>query len=186
MGMFLNTKTPLELYRLFVSEPYFVDKTSLIKELIPSVGTEKRFFCITRPRRFGKTVMANMIGAFFGKNGNGKELFGKLDISGENVYETHLNMHNVVFIDFSRMPRDCSGYQEYIDRIQNGLNQDLANAYPELGIDVNSAVWDAFQMIFENTGDRFLFVLDEWDAVFHKTFITDAESNAYRRYRQYV
>lgn len=182
MGMFLNTKALLESYRLTVSDPYFVDKTALIKELVPSLGTEKRFFCVTRPRRFGKTVMANMIGAFFGKNGNGKDLFEKLEISGEDAYGTHLNMHNVIFIDFSRMPRDCSGYQEYIDRIQNGLNRDLINAYPELGIEVDSAVWDAFQTVFENTGDRFCFVLDEWDAVFHKPFITEENRKNYMEF----
>lgn len=179
MGMFLNTRAPLESYRLMVSDPYFVDKTSLIGELLPSLGTEKRFFCITRPRRFGKTVMANMIGAFFGKNGMGDDLFDHLHAAKISGYRTHLHAHQVVFIDFSRMPRDCAGYQEYIDRIQNGLNQDLAEAYPKLGIHTEDAVWDVFRMVFEKTGDRFLFVMDEWDAVFHKSFITEEDKKSY-------
>lgn len=51
----------------FRRDAYFIDKTALPGELISALGTEKRFFCITRPRRFGKSVMANMAGAFFGK-----------------------------------------------------------------------------------------------------------------------
>lgn len=179
MGMFLNTKAPFESYRLMAADPYFIDKTALISELLPSLDMEKRFFCITRPRRFGKTVMANMVGAFFGKSSSGEDLFGTLQISNEEIYKDHLNAHNVVFIDFSRMPRDCSDYQEYIDRIQNGLNRDLAEAYPELGIRVDGAVWDAFQTVFEETGDRFLFVMDEWDAIFHKSFIKEEDKESY-------
>lgn len=179
MGMFLNTKAPFESYRLMAADPYFIDKTALISELLPSLDMEKRFFCITRPRRFGKTVMANMVGAFFGKSSSGEDLFGALQISKEEIYKDHLNAHNVVFIDFSRMPRDCSDYQEYIDRIQNGLNRDLAEAYPELGIRVDGAAWDAFQTVFEETGDRFLFVMDEWDAIFHKSFIKEEDKESY-------
>ncbi|MDE6973773.1 MAG: AAA family ATPase, partial [Lachnospiraceae bacterium] len=75
MGMFLNSKIPFESYRLVKRDSYFVDKTALLKELIPFLEVEKRFFCITRPRRFGKSVMANMIGAFFEKSVDAHEIF---------------------------------------------------------------------------------------------------------------
>lgn len=67
MGMFLDSIIPFNSYQTTASGTYFVDKSSLLEELMPAVGTEERFFCITRPRRFGKSVMANMIAAFFGK-----------------------------------------------------------------------------------------------------------------------
>lgn len=75
MGRYLNSKLPFENYRSMVKDTYFVDKTDLISQLIPSLEKEKRFLCITRPGRFGKSVMANMIGAFFGKAGDGEEIF---------------------------------------------------------------------------------------------------------------
>lgn len=67
MGMFLNSKTPFEAYKIVASGNYFVDKSKLLEELIPELGTEERFYCITRPRRFGKSIMANMVGAFLEK-----------------------------------------------------------------------------------------------------------------------
>ena len=67
MGMFLNSIIPYETYKAVVYDPYFVDKTSILDELMPLLGKMQRYICITRPRRFGKTVMANMIVAFFGK-----------------------------------------------------------------------------------------------------------------------
>ena len=61
MGRFLNSITPVDAYRSTVSGKYFVDKSKLIGELIPELGMDERFFCFTRPRRFGKSIMANMI-----------------------------------------------------------------------------------------------------------------------------
>ena len=67
MGIFLDSKVPFEAYKSVVSGRYFVDKSKLLEELFPALGTEERFYCITRPRRFGKSIMASMIGTFFWK-----------------------------------------------------------------------------------------------------------------------
>ena len=64
MGQFLNNKEPYDKYRMVMNGTYFVDKSEILEELIPALQQEQRFFCITRPRRFGKTIMANMIAAF--------------------------------------------------------------------------------------------------------------------------
>ena len=81
MGMFLNSRVPHDGYKATARGRYFVDKTALIAELIPALGMNERFFCITRPRRFGKSVMANMVGAFFGKNADASEVFEDLEIA---------------------------------------------------------------------------------------------------------
>ena len=67
MGFYLNSAAPGALYKSETENPYFVDKSQLLEALIPFVQQGNKHICITRPRRFGKTVMANMIGAFFGK-----------------------------------------------------------------------------------------------------------------------
>lgn len=179
MGMFLNSRIPYDAYRATVSGRYFVDKSSLIEELFPAVGMDERFFCFTRPRRFGKSVMANMVGAFFGRAVRSEELFDKLSISRSDDYHKHLNKHNLIYIDFSEIPRDCRNYNDYIDRIQNGINSDLAEAYPEISIDTAGTTWDILNDIFLKTNDKFVFVIDEWDAVFHMSFITDDDRKMY-------
>ena len=179
MGTFLNSLVPLNSYQTTASGTYFVDKSSLLDELLPAIGTEERFFCITRPRRFGKSVMANMIAAFFGKAADAEKIFKNLKISSSELYKKHLNRHHVIYIDFSEMPRDCANYQNYIDRIQNGINSDLAEGYPDIPIDTAKAVWDILTDIFQKTGDRFVFVMDEWDAVFHMPFIMEKERMDY-------
>ena len=175
MGMFLNSRIPFESYRLVKKDAYFVDKTALIDELFPFLEVEKRFICITRPRRFGKSVMAGMIGAFFGKAADAGDLFDTLKISSSKGYRTHLNRHCVVYIDFSRMPQDCGTYGAYIERISNGLRRDLEEEYADLDFGGSRDLWDMFQIVFDKTGQNFIFVMDEWDAIFHKDFISEKD-----------
>ena len=178
MGRFLNNKEPYDKYKTVMNGTYFVDKSEILEELIPALQQEQRFFCITRPRRFGKTVMANMIAAFFENTGQ-SSLFDDLYISGNEEYKKHAGMHDVIYIDFSEMPRECQSYREYIGRIQDGLISDVTESYPELVVEKNAAVWDIFSQVFNKTGHKFIFVMDEWDAVFHMSFITERDREEY-------
>ena len=178
MGQFLNNKEPYDKYKTVMNGTFFVDKTEILKELIPALQQEQRFFCITRPRRFGKTVMANMIAAFFEKN-SGKSLFEKLAIAQYDQYKEQAGCHDVIYIDFSEMPRECHSYEEYIGRIQDGLVRDINEAYPEIAIDKNEAVWDVLSQVFDKTGHKFIFVMDEWDAVFQMSFVTERDRENY-------
>ena len=178
MGQFLNSKEPYDKFRTVMNGTYFVDKSEILEELIPALQQEQRFFCITRPRRFGKTVMANMIAAFFEKSDE-KSLFSNLHISKYDQYENQVGQHDVIYIDFSEMPRECSSYREYITRIQDGLFRDIREAYPEINIEADMAVWDVLSLVFNRTGHKFIFVMDEWDAVFHMDFVTEKDRENY-------
>lgn len=179
MGIFLNSKRPYADYCEMVSDPYFVDKSLLIQELLPALGKKNRFFCITRPRRFGKSVIANMVGAFFGKAVDSGNLFDTLAIAEHENYAKHLNQYNVIYIDFSRMPENCNSYSAYIDRVSEGLKEDLIQEYSDLALDLEKAIWDNLQLVFEKTEQKFIFVMDEWDAIFHKSFIRNADKEKY-------
>lgn len=156
-----------------MQRPYFVDKTLILSELFPFIESGNSHICITRPRRFGKTVMANMIGAFFEKDEDTKEIFDQLKISKSPEYEKHRNKHDVIYIDFSKMPEDCDSYDQYISRIINRLKKDLIREYPDADYEEEDALWDILDCIFDMyDGQKFIFVMDEWDCVFHKAFIT--------------
>lgn len=179
MGIFLNSPFPVEAFKETSADTYFVDKSLLLRELFPALGRKNKYFCITRPRRFGKSVMASMAGAFFGRTSDNSHLFDNLAISKDENYSTHLHSHNVIFIDFSLEPGNCTDYGQYITRIQNSINQDLAEAYPDIKAGTAEAVWDILRKIFQKTRDKFIFVIDEWDAIFHKSFITPENQKKY-------
>ena len=129
--------------------------------------------------------MANMVGAFFGTASDSSSLFEERQVTKDKEgndnpdYYKHLNKHNVIFIDFSEIPRDCKNYGQYIDRIQNGMNKDFVQAYPDLDIHMADAVWDVLTKVFQETGDKFIFVMDEWDALFHMAFMTEETGREY-------
>lgn len=190
MGMFLNSRIPFDSYQTTVSEKYFVDKSSLITELIPALGTNQRFFCITRPRRFGKSVMANMVGAFFGKTADASKIFSELKIASPEIsrklkntglgcYRDYLNQYDIIYIDFSEVPENCTSYTAYITRITQNLKMDLAEQFPEFCFNTKNSVWDMLTAIYQKTGQRFIFIMDEWDAVFHMGFTTEADKRSY-------
>ena len=180
MGRYLDSRIPFEAFRQIVGTRFFVDKTLLLEDILHGLEVDgQRYMCIIRPRRFGKSVAANMLGAFLGKAFDSEGLFRDLAVSRCENYRKHLNQHHVIFIDFSRVSRNCGSYEQYIDRIQEGINLVLAEAYPEFKLDCTDAVWDNFGTIFEKTGERFVFVMDEWDAVFHMDFISGEKQQAY-------
>ncbi len=180
MGTFFNTIIPFEAYQAIASTRFFVDKTLMIDELLESLESDRqRYVCITRPRRFGKTVMAVMIAAFLGKAVKSDTVFGRLAISGKGCYHKHLNTHDVFYMDLSRMPENCRSYEAYIFRIQNGMKKDILSQFPDMNLDSEKAIWDILSEIFQQTRRKFVFVLDEWDAVFHMPFIIEKEKIRY-------
>ena len=98
MGFFLNNAKAYTIYKSETLKPYFVDKSMILQELCPLVEQGNNHICITRPRRFGKTVMANMVGAFFSKEQDSREIFENLSIRNTDCYEKHINQHNVIYI----------------------------------------------------------------------------------------
>lgn len=198
MGLYLNSKKASLLYGDEAEATYFVDKTAMLDELLPFVaqrdhtgnvvemggsgkGRGNKYICITRPRRFGKSVMASMIASYFGKGRDSRYIFDKLAVSSRNWYQTHLNKHNVIYIAFNEIPQNCTSYQEYISRIHKRLLNDLIRTYPTAEIHENDAVWDALNNILELESEdiKFIFVLDEWDFIFHRDFVTDKDKEDY-------
>lgn len=180
MGLYLNSRRGYTLYQNIAGSNYFVDKTKILTELIPLMNTSANCICITRPRRFGKTVMANMIAAFLSKGADSAGIFDKLAIAQSELYHEHLNAHNVIFIDFSRVSSGCSSYSHYIGQIKDKLTKDLLAEFSDGEIDRNQDVLDILTEVFEYDGNvKFTFILDEWDAPFHMKFMTDADKYNY-------
>lgn len=179
MGAYLNSITPCALYKSEKQSMYFVDKTDMLRELFPYVNAGNRHICVTRPRRFGKTIAANMISAFFQKGQESGGIFDGLKISKADGYHKYRNQYNVIRIDFSKMPKTCDSYKQYIDRIEELLLEDLRVAYPEVKINKEDALGDILENIFAQYDEKFIFVLDEWDFIFHRGFIRENDKEKY-------
>ncbi|MCD8132384.1 MAG: AAA family ATPase [Clostridiales bacterium] len=172
MGYYLNSKKVYSLYESEAGKPYFVDKTEMLEELIPLVEQKNNHICITRPRRFGKSVMAAMIGTFFSRGMDSCNIFDTLKIAGNEKYADHLNRHDVIYIDFSESANISHSYDEFIDRIQKMLSRDLHKAFSKVDFPENACPVEELRLIHEETNASFIFVFDEWDCIFHKKYTT--------------
>lgn len=197
MGIYLNDPGAYGMFQEDFSLTYYVDKSEMIRELLPMValpkgadgkgrairGKSSRYVCITRPRRFGKTMMANMITAYFEKGVDSHAEFDTLSVAQYPWYREHLNRHNVIHIMFNEMEGNGASYSQYMDRVCSNLLDDLAAAYPEARIRETDAVWDAFKKVYAYCNrEKFIFVLDEWDYIYHQDFVTEKEKEAFTRF----
>ena len=129
MTYFINKKIITNSFIKTANDEYFVDKSLLIEKMNKLIGSASQFVCITRPRRFGKTINAMMLETYYSKNANSKEIFDKLNISKCDSYEKHLNKHNVIYITFSNPVNKGNTYDEYIEGFYNQLVDDLEELY---------------------------------------------------------
>ncbi|MCD8110450.1 MAG: ATP-binding protein [Clostridiales bacterium] len=179
MGYYLNSNKVYSLYKSEANKPYFVDKTEMLVELMTLVEQGNNHVCITRPRRFGKSVMATMVGAFFSKGFDSSSIFDSLKIAREKKYREHLNRHDVIYIDFSEAANISKSYDRFIEKIEKKLITDLCCAFPSLEFDEDDTVVEYLRTIHEETMTSFVFVFDEWDCIFHKKYTTDDDKESY-------
>ena len=180
MGNILNSTRQLQLFRGRYEGSYFVDKSEILIKLNNLIGkVDEQFICITRPRRFGKTVMTNLISSYYAKGLPSKEIFDTLKISKNEHYEEHLNQHNVISLYMSETPFECESYKDYIRFYNKKITRDLQQAFPQCEITEEKGPWDNFETIFQDTGETFIFILDEWDSFLHSDMFNEADGRKY-------
>ena len=129
MTYFLNGITPINQFTKTTKEKYFIDKSELIGKMNELVGTASQYICITRPRRFGKTINAMMLACYYSKNANFKNLFDKLEISKSSSYLEYLNKHNVVYMTLNSNISELKTYEEYVKFYKTRLVHDLTEYF---------------------------------------------------------
>ncbi|MCC8068071.1 MAG: ATP-binding protein, partial [Clostridiales bacterium] len=186
---YLNSTQVYSLYESETKKQYFVDKTDVLKTLIPLVEEGNNHICITRPRRFGKSVMAAMVAAFFSKGIDSSHIFDSLeiaqnsketpaDVSAVNEqfdYRKYMNQYNVIYVNFINPANLSKSYDEFISRIEKPLSRDLHKAFPGVDFWEDASPIEDLALIHEETGADFILVFDEWDCIFHKTYTTDED-----------
>ena len=176
MAEFLNNIENNNEFNLITKDDYFVDKTELISKLNKLINSIKRYVCITRPRRFGKSINAVMLASYYAKNLNTKDVFDKLNISNCDSYEKHLNKHNVIFMSFNTKNLKLNTYEDYRNYFIDGLLGDLKEIYPDVDIDTNKPLSSIFEKVYAKTKEGFIFIIDEWDHIFNKRIFENDEN----------
>ena len=104
MGIYVNPGN--ENFKSAVISEIYVDKTGLLEYTNSVIGTEQRYICVSRPRRFGKSVTADMLAAYHGKGCDSRGLFQGLEISGSPGFSKHLNQYDIIKLDITAFRRN--------------------------------------------------------------------------------
>ena len=165
MGIYVNpSDVSFEMSR---NSDIYVDKSMLIAQTNRVCRTERRFLCVSRPRRFGKSMAANMLAAYYSRGCDSSRLFSGLAIEGEESFLVHLNRHNVIRWDVQRFLESKSGYDRFINDIEDMVIRDLKKEFPECGdFPEGSRLKTVLDEVYGQTGQGFVFIIDEWDCVF--------------------
>ncbi len=160
--MFVNVDN-----RLFqiVRNSEYVDKSEIITLTNQVIDTEERFICVTRPRRFGKSVTVKMLNAYYSKGCDSKGLFSDLKIASSPDFEKHLNQHDVIYLDMTEFADNKDNGIRYLENLNTDVVSELKDTYPEyFKKDKDYSLPEAIRCL----GKRFIFIIDEWDFVFRE------------------
>ncbi len=166
MAMYLNQNN--SKFQKYLKNKIFVDKSLLIKETNAyfRAGSFK-FMCVTRPRRFGKSLALSMLNAYYSKGCDSRELFKDLAIAKDPSFEKHLNKHNVLWIDLAKVYTGLKDPSLFVDELCRLLIAELAKAHPEVSLE-GLSLGDVIGEIKERTGNAFIFLIDEWDVIYRE------------------
>ncbi len=193
MTNYMNARKPLRLYEDIYDSMYFVDKSGFLKDLLLMVASRKelrelgmkrpnRYICVTRPRRFGKSVNAWMIASYFMKGVDTHELFDDLSIASHPLYESHINKHNVIFMDLSDGAATVNTYDEYIANITRNILSSLESLKEGVLANKSIPVSENIEMFSGLLETGFIFIIDEWDYPLSMPYMKDSEKERYVKF----
>ena len=166
MGNYLNPGN--EKFRRMIQSEIYVDKTGMIKYTNSVLDTAQNYVCVSRPRRFGKSMAANMLTAYYSRGCNSKELFGKFEIAKDKDFEKYLNQYNTIFLNMQEFLSRSHNVEELIDRVKKLVIRDLKMEYPEVDYFDDTDLIECMQDIYAQTQYPFVVIIDEWDCIFRE------------------
>lgn len=148
-----------------VNSEIYVDKSDMISYINKRLCTEQKNICISRPRRFGKSMAAKMLTAYYSKGCDSLTLFQNLKIASDPSFSQHLNRHNVIFLNMQTFLSASHNAQKMISSLEQAVCAELSENFH---ISPQSSLSDLLSNIFSMTGEQFIFIIDEWDCIFRE------------------
>lgn len=173
MGNHLNPGNTL--FQMSLNSKIYIDKTRLISYTNSVINTPQRFICVSRPRRFGKSVTAEMLAAYYGKNIDSSSQFHNLSIARDASYQKHLNQYNVIFLNIQKFLSQTHDISKMNTLIEKYLIHELLRDYPNIDYFDDTSLIGCLMDVFTAAKIPFVFIIDEWDCIFRE-YKTDTES----------
>jgi len=180
MGIYLNPGKSRFLEA--INSQIYVDKTDLIDFLNSVVNTKQKYLCVSRPRRFGKTMTMDMLCAYYGIGADSRELFATRKLGQCPGWDKYLGKFDIISITMTRFIRGDQPLAACLGKLVSRVFGDLTEAYPEVALDPDDLLY-SLEKVWRTTGRKFVFLIDEWDVVFRQF---KHDYTAQRQYLDYL
>ena len=180
MGIYLNPGN--DEYKKAINSEIYVDKTGLIAYTNRKLNTEHQNICVSRPRRFGKSMTANMLVAYYGKNNDSRNLFRGFKIAGDETFEKHLNKYNVIHINMQQFVSRIQNIKDMLALISKKVTRELKREFNDVEYYEEDLV-SVLEEIYSQTNNKFIFIIDEWDCVFR---VGQEPNSSYKLYLDFL
>ncbi len=144
----------------------YIDKTEMISYMNGTLGTLDKLTCVSRPRRFGKSIAAKMLCAYYDKSCDSHALFEGLAISKDPSFDKYLNKFDVIYLDITWFISSVAHIKNVVNTLQQKVIEELREAYPDAKKE--NTISETLTAIHRVTGNKFIIIIDEWDALFRE------------------
>ncbi|MCD8133885.1 MAG: ATP-binding protein [Clostridiales bacterium] len=166
MGIYLNPGN--KGFQTILNGDY-VDKTGLIDFVNRTINTPQKLTCFSRPRRFGKSFAAKMLCAYYDKSCDSRSLFEGLEISKKDSFDKYLNKYDVIYLDITWfISRSKNKGENVVSDIQTAVIDELKGTFTDCVSGNETFLPDALMSVSHKAGNQFIFIIDEWDALFRE------------------
>ncbi len=176
MGIYLNPGN--RGFWESVRSKIYVDKTGLIACTNECINTEQKFICVSRPRRFGKSMALRMLAAYYGRDCDSRELFAGLKIEEQESFPKYLNRYDVIYLNMQQFLIEAAPGKatEYLEQ---EVLEELSEEYENILQGRNMGLAAALRKIYAKTGRQFIFLIDEWDCIMRERQESEALQRQY-------
>ncbi len=171
MGIYLNPNA--EAFKMDKNTDIYVDKSLVLTELNKLLGTRQNFVCMSRARRFGKSMAGNLISAYYSKGCDTKEIFSKMKIGDVPGYEENLNKFNVIKLDLNGWYNNTPDRKLLFDDINESLREEFEQQFSNVRFKPTDNLARCILRVYGQTNQKFVFIIDEYDVLVREKVSND-------------
>ncbi len=163
MGFYINAGN--ENIKRALNSQIFVDKSLVLQKLCSLLNTQQRFICVSRPRRFGKTMVRDLMVAFFSKGCDSRGMFSDLKIAQEPCFEKNINKFNVIAVDLGALYNTVENRNNVLKYLRKELCEDFRKEFPSIEFSDEDSIAKMIMRVYAVTRTQFLIIIDEYDTL---------------------
>lgn len=165
MGTYLNPGA--NKLRISMNSEIYIDKSGILAELNRLLNSEQRFVCVSRPRRFGKSMVANLISAYYDHTVD-KQVFAGLKYAQQEDFDHYAGKFDVIKINMQEFLSRTDNMEQLIARLRKLILRELTREYPAIDYFERDDLIETMQDIYNETQRQYIIIIDEWDCIFRE------------------